>query len=199
MESKENKNIKEEINQEVGREEIEKKDEKKKEKADKKTVKNKKRTRTSKYEQEIEQLKQEFETVNDKYLRLSAEFDNYRKRTLKEKTEMLQTAGSSLLESLLPIIDDFERALKIVDESKNLEALKEGINLIYNKFLEFIKSKGVLEIEALNTEFDTDFHEAITKIPAPKDDLKGKVVDVIQKGYKMNDKVIRFSKVVIGE
>lgn len=199
MESKENKNIKTEINQEVGREEVERKDEKKKEKTDKKTVKNKKRTRTSKYEQEIEQLKQEFEAVNDKYLRLSAEFDNYRKRTLKEKTEMLQTAGSSLLESLLPIIDDFERALKTIDESKNLEALKEGINLIYNKFLEFIKSKGVLEIEALNSEFDTDFHEAITKIPAPKDELKGKVVDVIQKGYKMNDKVIRFSKVVIGE
>lgn len=192
MESKENKNIKE-VKKETEQ------NQEKEEKIDKKTAKNKKREKTNKYEQEIEQLKQQFQEINDKYLRLSAEFDNYRKRTLKEKTEILQTAGSSLLESLLPIIDDFERALKTVGESKSLEALKEGIDLIYNKFLEFIKSKGISEIEALNTEFDTDFHEAITKIPTPEENMKGKVVDVIQKGYKMNDKVIRFSKVVIGE
>lgn len=196
MESKENKNIKEEV-KEVKKETEQ--NQEKEEKIDKKTAKNKKREKTNKYEQEIEQLKQQFQEINDKYLRLSAEFDNYRKRTLKEKTEILQTAGSSLLESLLPIIDDFERALKTVGESKSLEALKEGIDLIYNKFLEFIKSKGISEIEALNTEFDTDFHEAITKIPTPEENMKGKVVDVIQKGYKMNDKVIRFSKVVIGE
>ncbi|MBI9069754.1 MAG: nucleotide exchange factor GrpE [Salinivirgaceae bacterium] len=150
-------------------------------------------------EKENEELRYKMSEINDKYLRLSAEFDNYRKRTLKEKTELIKTAGGAALESMLPIVDDFERALQQMETAADIVAVKEGVMLIYNKFQEFIKAKGIVEIDALNQEFDTDFHEALTKIPAPEESLKGKVVDVIQKGYKIDEKVIRFAKVVIGE
>jgi molecular chaperone GrpE len=135
----------------------------------------------------------------DKYLRLSADFDNYRKRTLREKTELIRNAGEEILVGILPVIDDFERALKSMETAQDLDAVKQGISLIQGKFKEFLIQRGVKEIDALNQPFDLDFHEAVTKIPAPQEDLKGKNVDVISKGYMLNDKVIRYAKVVIGE
>lgn len=137
--------------------------------------------------------------LNDKYLRLTAEYDNYRRRTLKEKMELSKTAGEEILQSFLPVVDDFDRALESIDESQDIEAVKEGIHLIYNKFTEVMQQQGVKEIEAKDQEFDTDKHEAVSKIPAPSEDMKGKVVDVVQKGYYLNDKILRFSKVVVGE
>jgi molecular chaperone GrpE len=137
--------------------------------------------------------------VTDKYLRLSAEFDNYRKRTLREKMEMIRTASESVMLNILPVIDDFERAMRSIESGMDFEATKEGIKLIYNKFKDFSKQNGIKEIEALGGEFNTDLHEAVTKVPAPSEDLKGKIIDVIQKGYYLNDKVIRFAKVVVGE
>jgi len=143
--------------------------------------------------------KEEYEAMHDKYLRLSAEFDNYRKRTLKEKADLTKFAGEGLLTSLLPVIDDFDRAIQLMPEDDSCRAMKEGTLLIYNKFKEYLRQNGVEEIEALHKDFDTDVHEAVTKIPAPEKKLKGKVVDVIQKGYFLNGKVLRYAKVVIGE
>lgn len=137
--------------------------------------------------------------MQDKYLRLSAEFDNYRKRTLKEKIELTKTAGESILVNILPVMDDFDRAVKIMESAPDSKAMKDGIDLIYNKLRDFLKQNGIKEIESDNREFDTDLHEAVTSIPAPEKKMKGKVVDTIQKGYYLHDKVIRFSKVVIGE
>ena len=147
----------------------------------------------------VAELNKKVEEMNDKYVRLSAEFDNYRKRTLKEKIELTKSAGAPIILSLLPVIDDFQRALEHLDEAKDMKAMKEGIILIYNKFNDFLSQQGVAEIETNGVEFDTDHHEAITKIPAPSEDLKGKVIDCVEKGYTLNDKVIRFSKVVVGE
>jgi len=137
--------------------------------------------------------------LQDRYLRLSAEYDNFRKRTLREKIDLQKSANESLLETLLPVADDFDRAIQSVDEAKDIVAVKEGLNLISGKFNGFLSQQGVKEIEAMNKAFDTDLHEAITKIPAPTKKLKGKVVDVIQKGYHLNEKVLRYAKVVIGE
>jgi len=137
--------------------------------------------------------------MTDKYLRLSAEFDNYRKRTLRERMELTKTAAESVMLSILPVTDDFERAMQSIDAGMDFDAVKEGILLIYNKFKEFNKQNGITEIEAAGMPFDTDLHEALTKIPALSEDMKGKIVDVIQKGYCLNDKVIRFAKVVVGE
>jgi molecular chaperone GrpE len=137
--------------------------------------------------------------MQDKYLRLSAEFDNYRRRTLKEKMDLTKTAGESLLVNLLPVMDDFERAMKVMENASDCKAMKDGIDLIYSKFREFLKQNGVKEIESDNCDFDTDLHDAVTKIPAPDKKLKGKVVDTIQKGYYLHEKVMRHSKVVIGE
>lgn len=137
--------------------------------------------------------------LSDKYLRLAAEYDNYRKRTLKERMDLMKTAGEDILINILPVMDDFDRALGSIDQAKEISAVKEGVQLIYNKFKDFLKLRGVKEIEAKEKDFDTDLHEAITKIPAPEEKLKGKVVDVVEKGYYLNEKVIRFSKVVIGE
>ena len=150
-------------------------------------------------EQKISELTTQVATANDKYLRLSAEFDNFRKRTLKEKMDLMKSASESVLVNFLPVIDDVERAMSAIEISDNLETTKEGISLIYNKFKDFTKQNGVVEMEAYGLVLDTDHHEAITKIPAPSKDLKGKIVDVVQKGYLLNDKVIRFAKVVIGE
>jgi molecular chaperone GrpE len=137
--------------------------------------------------------------LQDKYLRLSAEFDNYRKRTHKEKTEMIKTASDDLLKKIIPVVDDFERGLAAVNNSGDLEAIKQGINLIYSRFREFLQQQGIREIESINQDFNTDFHDAVTKIPVADENLKGKVVDVIEKGYYLHDKVIRYPKVVIGE
>jgi len=135
----------------------------------------------------------------DKYLRLSAEFDNYRKRTLKEKVDNLRYANEDLLKDLLPIIDDFERGIDNIEKASDIEALRTGVMLIYNKFREFIKQNGLKEIEAREMPFNLDLHEAITAVPAPSIEMKGKVIDVIEKGYMLNDKVIRYAKVVLGE
>ncbi len=142
---------------------------------------------------------EKLEELNDKYIRLAAEYDNYRRRTLKEKMELSKSAGEDILINILPVMDDFERGLESIDKAKEVDAIKEGVLLIYNKFKEFLKQRGVKEIEAKEKDFDTDLHEAVTKIPAPSEELKGKVVDVIEKGYLLNDKVIRYAKVVIGE
>lgn len=137
--------------------------------------------------------------LQDRYLRLSAEYDNFRKRTLKEKIDLQKSGNENLLNALLPVADDFDRALSVVDGATDIDAVKEGLNLISGKFSAFLAQQGVKEIDANKKAFDTDLHEAITKIPAPSKKLKGKVVDVVQKGYYLNDKVLRFSKVVIGE
>lgn len=142
---------------------------------------------------------QKINELQDKYLRLSAEFDNFRRRSIKEKSDYFKNAEEEVLIKILPVVDDFERALKFIDTAKDITAVKDGIHLIYNKFKEFLNQRGVKPIESLNQEFNTDLHEALTKIPAPKDELKGKVVDEIEKGYYLNDKIIRFAKVVIGE
>jgi molecular chaperone GrpE len=147
----------------------------------------------------LDKVTQEASEWHDKYLRLSAEFDNYRKRTLKEKADLVRLANEDLLKDILTVIDDFERGIDTMDKSEDLEALKKGIHLIYSKFTDFIKQKGLKEIEALEKPFDIDFHEAVTKIPAPSEKLKGSVVDVIEKGYILNDKVVRYAKVVVGE
>lgn len=150
-------------------------------------------------DKEIEELKAQVEEQKDRYLRLSAEFDNYRKRTLKERSDMLKTVNGDTLSGMLPVLDDLERAMQSMEKATDVAAVREGVVLIYNKLQEFLKNKGIVEIDAMNQVFDTDLHEAITKIPAPSEDLKGKVVDVIQKGYKIDTKVIRYAKVVVGE
>jgi molecular chaperone GrpE len=137
--------------------------------------------------------------LNDKYLRLYSEFDNYRKRTSKERLELFKTAGQDILTDLLPVLDDFDRAMQNMDSSEDAEAIQTGINLIYNKFKSVLENKGLKHFKSIETEFDPEVHEAITKIPAPSKKLKGKVVDEIEKGYMLNDKVIRFAKVVVGE
>ncbi len=137
--------------------------------------------------------------LQDRYLRLTAEYDNFRKRTLKEKIDLQKSANENLLQALLPVADDFDRGLQSVNEATDIEAVKEGLRLISGKFKGFLTQQGVKEIDAVKKEFDTDLHEAITKIPAPTKKLRGKVVDVVQKGYLLNDKVLRYSKVVIGE
>ncbi|MDY0279806.1 MAG: nucleotide exchange factor GrpE [Salinivirgaceae bacterium] len=146
-----------------------------------------------------EALKQQVAEANDKYVRLVAEFDNYKKRTLRERIDLIKSAGQDILIDILPVVDDFERAIATIDTAKDIEGVKVGVNLIYGKFLEFLKQKGVVAIDAMSLELDTDKHEAITKIPAPNEELKGRIVDVITKGYYLNDKVIRFAKVVVGE
>jgi len=145
-----------------------------------------------------EKLRAELKEANDKYLRLYAEFDNYKRRTNKERIELLQSAGKDVLVSLLPIADDFDRAIKYMNTSSDLEAVKEGIVLVSSKFKTTLTQKGVKEMESIGTTFDADLHEAITNIPAPSEDMKGKVIDEVEKGYFLNDKVIRFAKVVVG-
>ncbi|BDX38160.1 protein GrpE [Tenuifilaceae bacterium CYCD] len=141
----------------------------------------------------------QFEDMRDKYLRLSAEFDNYRKRTLREKSDILKFGSEEVLKDLLPVVDDLDRALKAIETANDINAVKDGLSLIITKFNEFLKSKGVKEIEAIGQELNTDLHEAITKFPVQDETQKGKIVDVVQKGYMLHDKVMRFSKVVVGE
>ncbi len=137
--------------------------------------------------------------LQNKYLRLSAEFDNYRKRTLKEKMDLQVTAREDVISNILPVVDDFERGMDSVEKATDIDAVKEGLKLIYTKFSGFLSQQGVKEIEAVGKKFDTDLHEAITKIPVENKKKKGKVVDVIEKGYMLRDKVIRYAKVIIGE
>ncbi len=150
-------------------------------------------------EDDKELLKRQIEDLNDKHLRLIAEYDNFRKRTLREKMEMAKNAGESILLNLLPVVDDFDRALEHLNQAKDLAALKEGIELIRNKFNDYLKQQGVTSIDPLNEAFDSEVHEAVTKVPAPSEDLKGKIIDCILKGYKLNDRVIRFPQVIVAE
>lgn len=148
---------------------------------------------------ELELMSQKYTELNDKNLRLMAEFDNYRKRTMKERIDLLKTAGEKILVDMLPLVDDFERGLKAMETSDDVQAVKDGVDLIYSKFIAFLLQNGVKAIPDVNESFDTEFHEAITTFPAPKEDMKGKIIDCVSKGYTLNDKVIRFSKVVVGE
>lgn len=148
---------------------------------------------------ETDDLKKQLQEANDKFLRLYAEFDNYKRRTIKEKSEILQTAGKDVMLALLPVIDDFERAMKASANMTDVQALKDGIGLIHHKFSNILSARGLKSIDSVGQEFNVDIHEAITNIPAPTDDMKGKVIDETEKGYTLNGHVIRFAKVVVGE
>ena len=172
--------------------------EKKEEAADKVSDKKSKRFKIRHAaEKALEEEKAKCAELNDKYLRLFSEFDNHRKRTAKEKLDLMATASENVIKDILPVLDDFERALQNMEKNGN-EADLQGVTLIFNKLKDTLKKKGLEEIEAMNAEFNTDEHEALTMIPAPEEDKKGKVLDVIQKGYKLNGKVIRFARVVVG-
>ena len=156
-------------------------------------------TEEEKLAQELEKANEQIEEQKDKYLRLSAEFDNYRKRTMKEKAELILNGGEKSISSILPIVDDFERALKNMETATDVAAVKEGVELIYNKFMSVLGQNGVKVIETKEQPLDTAYHEAIAVIPAPNEALKGKILDCVQTGYILNDKVIRHAKVVVGE
>jgi molecular chaperone GrpE len=147
----------------------------------------------------IAELQAKADDANDKYLRLYSEFDNFRKRTAKERLDLIATAGQDVFKIIIPLLDDFERAIKNNENTEDIEAVKEGFKQIYNKTLSSANSKGLEAIISTGTAFDADLHEAITNIPAPNEDLKGKVVDEIEKAYKLNGKVIRFAKVIVGQ
>jgi molecular chaperone GrpE len=140
-----------------------------------------------------------YDELNDKYLRLMAEFDNYRKRTLKEKMDLTKYAEEDVLKGILKVVDDMERAINNLDTAPDMNAVKEGVELIYKKFKSFLETRGLKEVEAMHQDLDTDKHEAVAKFAAPSDDLKGKIIDVVEKGYYLHDKIIRYAKVVIGE
>lgn len=156
-------------------------------------------TEEEKLAQELEKANRQIEEQKDKYLRLSAEFDNYRKRTMKEKAELILNGGEKSISSILPIVDDFERALKNMETATDVAAVREGVELIYNKFMTVLGQNGVKVIETKEKPLDTDYHEAIAVIPAPTEELKGKILDCVQTGYMLNEKVIRHAKVVVGE
>ena len=156
-------------------------------------------TEEEKLAQELEEANKVIEEQKDKYLRLSAEFDNYRKRTMKEKAELILNGAEKTISSILPIVDDFERALKNMETATDVAAVKAGVELIYNTFMSVLGQDGVKVIETKEKPLDTDFHEAIAVIPAPDKSLKGKILDCVQTGYTLNDKVIRHAKVVVGE
>lgn len=144
-----------------------------------------------------EALEQKVAELTDRNLRLMAEFDNYRKRTLKERADLIKTTGENIFVNMLPLIDDFERALKAMETAQDVAAVKEGVQLIYDKFIKFLDQNGVKEIPTENAVFDVDRHEAVTTFPAPSEDMKGKIMDCVTKGYTLNDKVIRYPKVVV--
>ena len=150
-------------------------------------------------ESELQKIQQELAEQKDKFLRLSAEFDNYRKRTMKEKAELILNGGEKSITSILPVVDDLERALKNMETATDVEAVKEGVQLIYNKFMNVLGQNGVKVIETQEQPLNTDYHEAIAVIPAPEEKKKGKILDCVQTGYTLNDKVIRHAKVVVGE
>ncbi len=150
-------------------------------------------------ESETEKLQAELQEQKDKYLRLMAEFDNFRRRTAKERLELIQTAGKDVVLSLLDVLDDCDRAEKQLQENDDLGLQKEGIQLVFNKLRSTLQAKGVKVMESINQDFDVEKHEAITEIPASSEELKGKVIDEVVKGYYMNDKIIRFAKVVVGK
>jgi len=182
--------------QEESQEQVEKKEDKKADKKEKK----KKLTAEEKLQEEVEEANNKFKEVNDKYLRLYSEFDNYKKRTTKERLELLKNAGEDIIVSMLPVLDDFDRALNAMEKNEEMTAAIEGVTLISSKFKSILSQKGLKEMESpIGQELNTDFHDAITNIPAPSEELKGKIVDVVEKGYLINEKVIRYAKVVVGQ
>ena len=152
-----------------------------------------------KLQKQLDEANEKIATLEDKYLRQVAEFDNYRKRTLKEKAELIKNGGERAIESILPVLDDFERALANMAKDDNAQEILTGVELIYNKFMGILKQNGLQKIETEGQEFNTDFHEAIAMVPTPDETLKGKVLDCVQTGYMLNDKVIRHAKVAVGE
>lgn len=152
-----------------------------------------------KLQKQLEEAQQTIEDQKDKYLRLSAEFDNYRKRTLKEKAELIKNGGEKAISAILPILDDLERALANMQKLDDIQAMYDGIDLIHQKFLKTLSQEGLQKMEPVGEAFDTDFHEAIALVPAPEEAQKGKVLDCVQTGYKLNDKVIRHAKVVVAQ
>lgn len=148
---------------------------------------------------EVEKLKAELDAAKDKFLRLQAEFDNFRRRSAKERIELMQTAGKDVINDMLEVVDDAERAQKQLESTEDVKLIKEGVTLVFNKLRNILQSKGLKPMETIGKEFNPDLHEAITEIPAPTKDLKGKVVDEVVKGYYLNDKIIRHAKVVVGK
>ncbi len=146
---------------------------------------------------EVDALKKQLADLNDKYLRTCAEYDNYRKRTAREKADLIKSAGSDIILGLLPVVDDFERAIAHMKDDADVAAVKNGVDLIYKKFNDYLAKRGVTVIETANMPLDTNVHEAITMIPAPTPDMQGKILDCVEKGYKLGDKVLRFAKVVV--
>lgn len=164
-----------------------------------KTAEEKEMSEEERMEAELAKKEAEVTDLKDKYLRLSAEFDNYRKRTMKEKAELILNGAEKCITSLLPVVDDFERALKNMETATDVAAVKEGVDLIYKKVMTTLEQNGVKVIDAMDKELDTDFHEAIAVVPVPEEEKKGKIIDCVQTGYTLNEKVIRHSKVVVAE
>lgn len=148
---------------------------------------------------ELDTLKKEIEEQKEKFIRLYADFDNFKRRNAKERVELIQTAGKEVIQSMLEVLDDCERAEKQMNQSEDLKQIKEGIGLVFNKFRNILQSRGLKEMKSIGEAFNPDFHEAITEIPVPDENMKGKIVDEVEKGYTLNDKIIRFSKVVVGK
>ena len=149
-------------------------------------------------DEEIEKVKAELAEAKDKHIRLIAEFENYKRRTAKERTELSQTAGKDIIQSLLVVLDDMGRAEKQIENTADIAAIKEGLALVFNKLRSILQQRGLKAMDAVNEEFNADLHEAITEIPAPTEKMKGKVIDVVEPGYYLNEKLIRYAKVVVG-
>ncbi len=166
---------------------------------DPKKKSSKKQSKTDKLQEQIDELTIQLNESKDKHLRLFAEFDNYKKRTLKEKIDYMKTASAEAIKAMLPVLDDFDRAKKVADDDSTDEHFTEGVVMIYNKIFNVLKGQGLEAMESTGEAFDAELHEAITEIPAPSDDMKGKVIDTVEKGYTLKDKIIRHAKVVVGK
>lgn len=169
------------------------------EKTANKTDKKKSREKKKPLKEDLSRLQAELDESKEKYIRLFAEFDNYKKRTVKERLELIKNASADLIVALLPVLDDFERARNSAEDENSEEVFSDGVTLVYNKINNLLKSKGLEIMLSNGVEFDPEFHEAITEIPAPSEDMKGKVMDTIERGYLLNDKIIRYAKVVVGK
>ncbi len=167
--------------------------------AEKTTVEAEEPTAEEALQKQLDETKQQLEKAQKEYMFLLAEFDNFRKRTLKEKQDLIKNASEGAMKDLLPVIDDFERAIQASEKSDDVDSIKEGVNLIYNKFVKYLEKNGVKAIDSTDADFDTEYHEAVTTFPTDDESKKGKVIDTVAKGYTMNDKVIRHSKVVVGQ
>lgn len=164
-----------------------------------KEKKSRRSRKDNKLKKELEEKEIELAEMKDKYLRLFAEFDNFKKRSVKEKIDMMKSAATDTLSALLPVLDDFERAKKSAEDVSSAEPFSEGVNLVYDKLFNTLRSKGLEKMETNGEEFNPEFHEAITKIPAPTEEMKGKIIDTVTAGYTLNEKIIRHPKVVVGE